>query len=175
MKAEIKGPDCQEGFRTEGICIDQWFLSFLWLRRTWGIWHCVLFDWAQLLLSPLVEIPAVSVSPAHLWLPFLSSERPGNTGHGCTLRQCSSGKLYSLELCCLSILCSCLSKSYISHWELLGETTLCGVIFSINSFLWVDEGAAVFLYWGHILFRSQFVSFHLRHRNLSWKMHYYKH
>ena len=70
------------------------------------------------------------------WLPLLSSKRPAGTGHGSTSRQCSSGKLYSLELCCLSILCCCLSKqNHISHWELLGETILCGFIFPISRFL----------------------------------------
>lgn len=71
-----------------------------------------------------------------LWLPLLSSKRPGGTGRGSASRQCSSGKLYSLQLCCLSSLCCCLSKENdVSHWDLLEETILCGFIFPISMFL----------------------------------------
>lgn len=71
-----------------------------------------------------------------LWLPLPSSKRPGGTGHGSVSRQRNSGKLYSLELCCLSILSCCLSeRNHVSHWELLGDTILCGFIFPVSRFL----------------------------------------
>lgn len=100
-----------------------------------------MFCLTELSSSPLlcVEIPAVSVSPAHPVAAVSILKKARRHWTWMHMRESSSGKLYSLELCCLSILCSCLSKkNNISHWELLGETTLCGFFFSINRVFWVD-------------------------------------
>lgn len=152
---------------TEGICIDQWFLSFLWLRRTWGIWHCVFFDWAQLLLSPLHGDSCWLCVPSPpcgcCFYPQKGQETLDMAAHWDSVVLANFIPLSSVA-CQFCVLTSARNTyfpffSYISHWKLLGETMLCGIIFSINRFFWVDEDAAVLLYWGHVLFRRQIMFF----------------
>lgn len=152
---------------TEGICIDQWFLSFLWLRRTWGIWHCVFFDWAQLLLSPLHGDSCCLCVPSPpcgcCFYPQKGQETLDMAAHWDSVVLANFIPLSSVA-CQFCVLASARNTcfpffTYISHWKLLGETMLCGIIFSINRFFWVDEDAAVLLYWGHLLFRSQIIFF----------------
>lgn len=82
---------------------------------------------------PLFSIWNFLLSTAHPVDAVATYKKSGGTGHGSASRQCGSGKLQSLDFCCLSILPHCLSEEdHKSHWKLLQETIICGFIFPIS-------------------------------------------